>query len=319
MQTADFDTWAGINGQETVLGGRVGRNGLPVVVTKARQFGGLTWLSSDNLLMAGACLLLAGLAVAMGVVSWRAEYQFVYGTKHQPLASALEALGLDAGAVVFSVLGIALARMKRRAVIERSLVRLCALGSCGMNLLAADLGSPRSIAVYAMPPVLFAAGSDRLIAVIRRLALGQAEDDDGRSALRVAGLAFLYLLRLPLAPGARLAVHGVPCCWPRRCPRHQPGRRSPRLRRRRQRTGGRRRRAPPSRPGAAAAVRPRRRGSCAWSASTTATSPRSRWTGSRLSPCSGHPWSAWTPGPPAASCAPRCGPPRAVTRDDARR
>ena len=38
-----------------------------------------------------------------------------------------------------------------------------------MNLLAADLGSPRSVAVYVLPPVLYAACSDRLIAVAGRL------------------------------------------------------------------------------------------------------------------------------------------------------
>jgi hypothetical protein len=132
-------------------------------------------------LLAGACVLLAGLAVTMGVVSWHAQYAFVLAAKHQRAASALEALGLDAGAVIFAVLGIALARLGRRAVIERALVCLCAAGSCAMNLAGADLGSPRSVAAFAMPPLLFAAGSDR------RPAVGVAAGRPGRAVPAAAG------------------------------------------------------------------------------------------------------------------------------------
>jgi hypothetical protein len=157
-------------------------------------------------------VLLAADGTAMGVVSWHAQYAFVFAAKRQVLASALEALGLDAGAVIFALLGIALARLQRRAVVERVLVVTCAAGSCGMNLLAANLGSPRSVVVYVMPPVLFAAMSDRLIAVIRRAAMGKRQDADSqRSAWRTVGLAMLYLFRFVLAPpstakGARLAL-----------------------------------------------------------------------------------------------------------------
>jgi hypothetical protein len=164
------------------------------------------------LLIAAAALLLAGLAAAMGIVSWHAQYAFIYAIKHQQLAAALEALGLDAGAVIFSVLGIALARLGRRAVIERVLVCVCAAGSCAMNAAGADLGSPRSVAAFVMPPILFAITSDRLVSVIRRSALGpQADSEAQRSAWRVAGLAALYLLRLAVAPpstvtGARRAL-----------------------------------------------------------------------------------------------------------------
>jgi hypothetical protein len=38
------------------------------------------------------------------------------------------------------LLGIALARLGRRAAVERVLVVICALGSCGMNVLNANLG-----------------------------------------------------------------------------------------------------------------------------------------------------------------------------------
>jgi hypothetical protein len=162
-------------------------------------------VDTGALLLAAASVLLAANAAAMGIVSWHAQYAFVFAAKHQHAASALEALGLDAGAVIFAVLGIALARLGRSAAIERVLVVACAAGSCGMNLLGANLGSPRSVAVYVMPPVLFAAGSDRLIAVIRRAAMGKREDVAGqRSAWRATGVAALYLLRFAVAPPSTL-------------------------------------------------------------------------------------------------------------------
>ncbi|HEX9357386.1 MAG TPA: hypothetical protein VF933_26650 [Streptosporangiaceae bacterium] len=185
---------------DPVLGARTNGNG-HVVITKPSRMPRMGWLSTDAVLLSAACVLLAALAAAMGIVSWHAQYAFIFAAKHQHAASALEAFGLDAGAVIFSVLGIALARLGRRAIIERALVLACALGSCAMNLLGAELGSPRSVVVYVMPPLLFAAGSDRLIAVIRRSALGRREDEEGqRSAWVAAGHALLYLLRFLLAP-----------------------------------------------------------------------------------------------------------------------
>jgi hypothetical protein len=210
----------GINGRD-IISGHANANRTQLIVAKPKQMG---WLRGKRRagedrgdrtgawLLVGACILLAGLAVAQGIVSWHAQFTYIDGIKHQHLASALEATGLDAGAVIFSVLGIALARLGRRAVIERVLVVACALGSMGMNLLSADLGSPRQVAVYGLPAVLFAAGSDRLVAVIRRAALGPAEDEDKqRSAWRAAGRGALYLLRFLVAPrstisGARRAL-----------------------------------------------------------------------------------------------------------------
>jgi len=163
-------------------------------------------------LIAGVWLLLACLAVAMGVTSFHAQFTYIFATKRQWAPAVLEALGLDAGAVTFALLGIALARLGRRAVVERVLVVACALGSCGMNVLNANLASPRSVAVYGMPPILFALTSDRLIAVIRRSALGRATgDDEQRSAWYLAGRSALYLLRLAVdlrgtARGTRLAI-----------------------------------------------------------------------------------------------------------------
>jgi hypothetical protein len=186
----------------TAMAARANRNG-HVVITKAAEMPRLGWLSritAGAVLLTAAGLLLLALAVAMGIVSWHAQFAFIYAIKHQRLAASLEALGLDCGAVVFSILGIALARLGRRAVIERVLVCVCAAGSCAMNAAGADLGSPRSLAAFIMPPVLFALTSDRLISVVRRSALGPKDDAAAqRSAWALAGKAALYLLRFAVA------------------------------------------------------------------------------------------------------------------------
>jgi hypothetical protein len=194
------------------IGAHASRDGHVVIASGERFWGWSGKLTLGGLLLTSAALLLLGLAVAMGIVSWHAQYAFVFAIKHQRLAAALEALGLDCGAVIFSVLGIALARLGRRAIIERALVCICAAGSCAMNAAGADLGSLRSVAAFVMPPVLFAITSDRLISVIRRSALGpKADAEMQRSAWRVAGLAVLYGLRFAVAPaetakGARRAL-----------------------------------------------------------------------------------------------------------------
>ena len=148
-----------------------------------------------TVLLVVASGLLFLLAAGLGYVSWRAQFMFVNKAKNAPLAAGLEALGLDAAAVIFALLGLAHARMGRPARVERVLNVACALGSMVMNVLAADLGSPRSVAVYVLPPVLYAACSDRLIAVA-----GSAAGVRETSLWRVAGAAAPYLLRLVLAP-----------------------------------------------------------------------------------------------------------------------
>ncbi|MGH3217898.1 MAG: hypothetical protein ACRDPY_04070 [Streptosporangiaceae bacterium] len=156
---------------------------------------------AGGLLLAAASVLLLGLAATQGYVSWHQQFVFVLAAKHDRSVSGMEALGLDAAAVIFAVLAVALARLGRPAHIERALNLGCALGSMAMNLLGADLLSPRSIAVYVLPPVLYAAGSDRLISVVRRQALSRLGDDAGqRSVWHVAGTGALYLLRFVLAP-----------------------------------------------------------------------------------------------------------------------
>jgi hypothetical protein len=150
------------------------------------------------LLVAASCLLLL-LAAAQGYVSFRAQYAFVDHAKRTHLPSILEALGLDTGAVIFALLALSLAQRGSRASVERVLNVACALGSLTMNLLAADLTSPRSITVWVMPSALYALASDRLIAVVRRWAL--ASDPASRPAQEgsawrgLGGLAF-WVLRL---------------------------------------------------------------------------------------------------------------------------
>lgn len=199
------------NGQAGHAAPRHARTGDPVPFP-ARRVPAAGNDATGRWLIAGVCLILACLAVAMGVTSFHAQFTYIFATKRQWAPAVLEALGLDAGAVTFALLGIALARLGRRAAVERVLVVACALGSCGMNVLNANLASPRSVAVYGMPPVLFALTSDRLIAVIRRAALGRATgDDEQRSAWFLAGRFALYGLRLAVdlrgtARGTRQAI-----------------------------------------------------------------------------------------------------------------
>jgi hypothetical protein len=146
------------------------------------------------ILLCCAAVLLLALAAAQGYVSWRAQYGFIFSVKGEPLPSALEALGLDAGAVIFALLGLAHARMGRPARIERALNAACALGSMTMNLLSADLGSPRSVVVYVLPALLYVACSDRLIATAAHAA-GVADT----GLWRAAGTGLLYGLRAVVA------------------------------------------------------------------------------------------------------------------------
>jgi hypothetical protein len=156
-------------------------------------------------LLAVASWLLLLLAAAQGYVSFRAQYAFVDHAKRASVPSTLEALGLDTGAVIFALLALSLARRGRRGTVERFLNVTCACGSLSMNLLAADLTSPRSIAVWVMPSALYALASDRLIAVVRRWV--QANDPSATiahegSAWRAFGGLALWALRLIFdAPG----------------------------------------------------------------------------------------------------------------------
>jgi hypothetical protein len=150
---------------------------------------------------------LAVLAAATFYVSFRAQFAFMFAVKHQDLPALIEALIADVAMVVCSLLALGMACAGQPAKVARLLVVLFAGLSAGMNYLAADVSSLRSVAVYVMPPVVFAVCTDQTVAVIRRHGLGIAEDSAwtvlGRlvlAAARLAGIILLYGLRFILAP-----------------------------------------------------------------------------------------------------------------------
>jgi len=159
-----------------------------------------------------AAVLLGLLDAGLFAVSLAAQYQYIFHAKHQSWPAIIEAVALDAGMVIFSLLALGLARGRQAAPVERALIVVCALGSAAMNYGAADVSSARSVAAYVMPPVFLAIVTDRVIAVVRRHMLGMEAERSawaviGRAALAVlaaAGKAVLYGLRLVLAPWSTL-------------------------------------------------------------------------------------------------------------------
>jgi len=148
-----------------------------------------------TVLLVAASVLLAALAGAMGYVSWRAQFAFIHSSGKANVPSAIEALGLDAAAAIFAFLALAKARQGKSAHTERVLNLLCAVGSGFMNVLGGNLGSPRSVAVWLLPPLLYAATSDRVVATVAT-SFGLVT----RSVWALAGAVALYSVRLVLAP-----------------------------------------------------------------------------------------------------------------------
>jgi Na+-transporting methylmalonyl-CoA/oxaloacetate decarboxylase gamma subunit len=135
----------------------------------------------------------------------------------------IEAASLDLGMAIFTLLALGLAMAGQPARIERVLIVACAFGSAAQNYAAADVTSPRSVAAYVAPSLFLALVVDRVVAVVRRHVLGDAERSVwaafGRGvavAVKGLGLVLLYLLRLVLAPpstGAglrRLVLNAAP-------------------------------------------------------------------------------------------------------------
>jgi hypothetical protein len=158
----------------------------------------LIWVSAAGL---------AVLAAATFYVSFSAQFTFVFGVKHQTWPSLIEALIADVAMVVLALLALGMALAGQSAKVARLLVVVFAGLSAGMNYLAADVASFRSVAVYVLPPVVFAICTDQVISVVRRFGLGITEDSAwsvlGRvvlAAARLAGVIVLYSLRLVLAP-----------------------------------------------------------------------------------------------------------------------
>jgi hypothetical protein len=202
--------------RDTLIAGRANRRGTTLMITRPRDV--WPWLGREReprkkgtVLLVVASLLVSVLAAGQGYVSWFAQFDFIRAAKHHVVPSAIEALGLDAGAVIFALLALALARLERSALVPRVLNVSCAAGSLMMNVLGADLQSVRSIIIYALPSALYATASDRLIAVVRQHALpAEAGEEERRSAwamawravlrvLRVVATIVLYLLRLVFA------------------------------------------------------------------------------------------------------------------------
>jgi len=141
-------------------------------VTNVRRLAGSERTPGSRLILA-ATALLALLAAGLFVVSLAAQYRYVFAVKHQSVPSAIEAVGLDVGMAVFSLLALGLAMAGQSARIERGLIVVCAVASAGQNYAAADVTSPRSVAAYIVPPLFLAVVVDRVVASagLRRVVL----------------------------------------------------------------------------------------------------------------------------------------------------
>jgi hypothetical protein len=182
------------------------------VITNVRRLAGSPSAPGRGLINTAA-ILLGLLDAGLFAVSLAAQYQYIFHAKHQSWPADIEAVALDAGMVIFSLLAVGLARGRQAAPVERALIVVCAFGSAAMNYGAADVSSARSVAAYVMPPVFLAIVTDRVIAVVRRHMLGMEAERSawaviGRVVLVVlaaAGKAILYGLRLALAPRSTLS------------------------------------------------------------------------------------------------------------------
>ncbi len=165
-----------------------------------------TGRAPGSVLIGVAAWLLALIGAGALFVSFSAQYAYILTVRRQNAASVIEALLVDLLMIVFTLLALGLSRAGQPARAERALILLCAATSACMNVSAADMASPRSVAAYAVAPVALAVAVDRVVAVIRRHILADSVPSAwtivGRaaaSAARIAGLVLLYLLRLALA------------------------------------------------------------------------------------------------------------------------
>jgi hypothetical protein len=171
-------------------------------VTNVRRLAGAERTPGSRLILS-ATLMLAALAAGLYVVSLQAQYRYVFTVKHESAVSVIEAVALDAGMTIFALLALGLAMAGQSARIERAAVVACALASAGMNYAAASVASPRSVVAFVMPPIFLALAVDRVVAVVRRHVMGDAERSAWSALGRLAaflGMAALYVLRFVLAP-----------------------------------------------------------------------------------------------------------------------
>ena len=176
---------------------------------------------------AGLCVL----STAAAIVSYAAQYRLVYAARHLFVAALLEAAIPDVAALVFACLAVALAAHGRRAIRARLLNAASAAGSVFMNVIAAAPGW-RNLAVWAMPPAMYALASDTLIGVVRTATVARGNAAAPRVGVAefsfvaaLGGLA-LWLLRLSVAP--RSTAAGFRQWVLEECP-VAPGRRAPTL------------------------------------------------------------------------------------------
>ena len=165
-----------------------------------------TGRAPGSVLIAVAAWLLALTGGGALFVSFTAQYVYIFTVRRQDAASVIEALLLDLLMIVFTLLALGLSRAGQPARTERALILACAAASSYMNVSAADVASPRSVTAYAVAPVALAVVVDRVVAVIRRHVLADAEPSawttlsrGAVAAARITGRALLYCLRFALA------------------------------------------------------------------------------------------------------------------------
>ena len=139
-------------------------------------------------------------------VSFSAQYAYIFRVRRQDPASVIEALLLDLLMIVFTLLALGLSQAGKSSRAERVLILACAAASSYVNVAAADVASPPSVAAYAIAPLALAVVVDRVVAVIRRHVLADQEPSTWSTvssamaaAVRIAGLVLLYCLRFALA------------------------------------------------------------------------------------------------------------------------
>ena len=195
------ETWRPFGINDAEYDDARGRSGLRVLnVTWRRPKGspkdeGRATRPPGSVLVSVATVLLGLLAVGLFIVSLAAQYEFVLAQKHEAVPAVIEAVALDVGMTIFSLLALGLAMAGQPARTERGLIIACAAGSAAMNYAAANDRSPRSVAAFVLPPVFLAIVVDRVVAVVRRHVLG----DTDRSAWTGFGRVVLYGLRFLLA------------------------------------------------------------------------------------------------------------------------
>jgi hypothetical protein len=174
-------------------------------LTNVRRLAG-TGRAPGSVLINAAAWLLVLIGAGALYVSFTAQRQYIFAARRQDAASIIEALLLDLLMMVFTLLALGLSRAGKPSRTERALILACAAASAYMNVAAADVASPRSVTAYVVAPLALAVVVDRVVAVIRRHVLADAEPSAwatlGRAAAvtaRLAGLLMLYSLRFLLA------------------------------------------------------------------------------------------------------------------------